>query len=512
MYFLLNLFALLFGFFGCFSKTLADTSHQDTITLAWETPPRTIDPRYAVDANTQYLENLLHCSLIDFDKNAQPFGDLAKEWSWTDNKTLRVTLKSEAIFADGSPVTSSDVKATYDFFLRKNTTPPSPRAGVFSNLAAIRTEGNGTVIFQLKEPDVTFATSLVVGILPEAFSKIDLIDEASGVKGCGPFMLETVDISSLILTRNPRYSLGEPAKIPRVRIKIVRDEATRYSKLLNGELDIVQNIIGRDKLEDIAKSVPALKILRRPAIATTYLGFNMKDKIVGNPKVRQAIARAIDRQSIIKHILKGLASPASTLLLPSDPFYDHSIAEPAFDRTAAQTLLDEAGFKPSNPKKPRFTLTYKTTTDRTRIAIAKAIAANLKDIGIEVEVRPLDWGKFKSDVEKGQVQMWSLAWVGVKDPDIFRFAFATNSFPPQGANRGYYSNSVFDQLVVAGRSTIETKKRYDIYSHVQKIIAEDLPYVFLWHEENFAVVSKRVEGFELYADGRFASLRLASKR
>jgi peptide/nickel transport system substrate-binding protein len=321
-------------------------------------------------------------------------------------------------------------------------------------------------------------------------------------------------VTGIELVPNPNYSLGPKPVTTGVTIKIVKDENTRYAKLTAGEVDIAQNNINRDKLAEISKASPSLRVVTRPGLNTTYLGFNMKDKLAGDAKVRRAIGQAIDKAKIIKYVLGGMAVPADTLLPPNDPFHSKTLAAPGYDPEAAKKLLDEAGFKDpdGNGKKPRFTISYKTTTDLTRVAVAKAIASDLKKVGIDVTVESLEWGRFKTDVEQGKVQMWSLSWIGFKDPDIYRFAFATESFPPNGGNRGWYSNAELDKLLTAARAETDQAKRTTTYDEAQKIIGKDLPYVFLWHEEVFAVVSKKVEGFELYADGRYGSLATAFKK
>jgi peptide/nickel transport system substrate-binding protein len=237
----------------------------------------------------------------------------------------------------------------------------------------------------------------------------------------------------------------------------------------------------------------------------------MRDKIVGNPLVRQAIAHAIDKQKIIKYVLSGMAVPADTLLPESDPFHAKALNAPGYDPEAAKALLDQAGFKAGEGGK-RLALSFKTTTDLTRVAVAKAIAAELKKIGVDVTVETLEWGRFKADVEGGRVQMWSLSWIGFKDPDIYRFAFASESFPPNGGNRGWYSNPNLDKLLADGKAETDQGKRAGIYAKAEQVIADDEPYVFLWHEEVFAVVNKSVEGFEVYADGRLSSLANAVKK
>jgi peptide/nickel transport system substrate-binding protein len=487
---------------------------KETLTVALEADLRTIDPRYATDANSQYLENLLHCSLISFDKDGRTISDLVDTWSWQDPTHLILTLKDKIKFDDGSLVTIDDVKATYDFFLKEKVTNPSPRRGAFLKLKSITAKNPKTLVFELSEADTTFIQNLVIGILPAKLAAGDMIASPETSRGCGPFKIKATSVGSVELERNPNYSLGPVPKLKSIVIKIVKDETTRLAKLRTGEVDLVQNSIGRDKLESIAKSMPSLKVLRRAGLNTTYLGFNMKDPLVGKVAVRRAVGLGIDRDKIIKYVLQGLAVPATTMLTPDDPFLNKALKNDGFDPKAAAKILDEAGFKDpdGDGPKPRFSLTYKTTTDMTRVAIAKAIASDLRKIGINVSVEPLEWGRFKADVEAGKVQMWSLAWVGFKDPDIYRFAFATESFPPNGGNRGWYSNPTLDKILNQGRTETDVKKRTVMYDEVQKIVAEEVPYVFLWHEEIFAVVSKDVEGFELFADGRYTSLRSTNKK
>jgi peptide/nickel transport system substrate-binding protein len=505
-----------------FSAACSRSQHSpsDAITLAWDNSPRSVDPRYVVDANSHYLENLLHCSLMSFDMDGSVTGQLAESWRWKTPIELEIHLRADARFSDGSQVTAQDVKATYDFFLREEK-DPSPRQGAFELVSEItvessddETEAKSKVTFHLKEPDAAFLTNLVVGILPSKLAGGLRIRDATNLAGCGPYQLSKWSVGRIELRKNRHFSLleGYP-KMPRVIIKIVQDEGTRYAKLRKGEVDIVQNLISRDQLPSIQTDLPDFQIIRRAGLNVTYLGFNMRDEITGNAQVRQAISHAIERESIIESVLHGYAVPARSMLPPQDPYFDHTVKSPKLDLETAKRLLDQAGFPhpDGDETKPRFRLSYKTTTNQTRITIARAIANQLRQIGIEVQVEALEWGRFKDDVDHGRVQMWSLAWIGFKDPDIFRYTFSTESFPPGGGNRGWYSNEKLDALLVQGRGTVDPVERKKIYSQVQNQVAQDIPYIFLWHEEVFAVVRPELKGFELYADGRLESFLRVQK-
>jgi peptide/nickel transport system substrate-binding protein len=193
------------------------------LSLAWEAEPRTVDPRYAVDANSQYLEDLLHCSLVDFDKDGRTIPDLAKSWTWTSPTLLTVELKAGAKFGDGTPVTAADVVATYMFFKNDKLANPSPRQGAFANTKAVTAKGTGTVQFELTAPDSTFVTNLVVGVLPATFAAKEMLTDKDQVAGCGPFRLKAVTPSGLELEANPQYSLAPPPKLKNVMIKVDKD-------------------------------------------------------------------------------------------------------------------------------------------------------------------------------------------------------------------------------------------------------------------------------------------------
>lgn len=492
---MLSLFLLL-------SPLNAYSSAKDSINIAFEDAIRSFDPRQSADANSQYIEDLVHCSLMIFDADGKAIPDLlTKAPTWLSPLELELEIRKDRKFSDGSPVRSEDVVATYQSLM---TNAALRRASAFDGVAKFEGGKDGKIKITLKKPDASFPTNLVVGILKEEDLKrpADKFDPLT-LKGCGGFQIKSQSINEIVLTPNP-FAVP-PVKIGRVNIKIVRNEKTRYAKLRAGELDVVQNGISRDTLRTLEKRNPKLKIIKRESLKTTYLGFNMRDPLLQKASVRDAISLAVNRKEIIDILLNGLATPARAILPPSSEYFDTSLPVPEHDPKKAEKLLDEAGY----PRKEglRFELSLKSTTDVTRISIAKAIASQLKRIGIKVVVEPMEWGRFKLDLEQGRIQMWAAQWIGFKDPDIYRFAFSTANFPPNGANRGWYSNPELDRLLEAGREKNDFSERKKIYDQVQAILAKDKPYVFLWHEENFAVVNRELQGFELFADGRYSALK-----
>jgi peptide/nickel transport system substrate-binding protein len=200
-----------------------------------------------------------------------------------------------------------------------------------------------------------------------------------------------------------------------------------------------------------------------------------------------------------------LARPATGLLAPVHWAYEPDVTTHPYDPAKARELLDKAGTTDPDGAgpKPRFTLTYKTSTKKDRIGLARLIARYLKDVGIEVQVLPYDWGVFFSDVNKGNFQIYALTWVGVTEPDMFYDVFNSARTPPAGVNRGGYKNTAIDQLTEEGRRVSDVSQRREIYSAVQKVLSQDLPIIPLWYENNYAVFGRNVKGLRLRPNASF---------
>jgi peptide/nickel transport system substrate-binding protein len=474
-----------------------------SITLAWETAPNHFDPRYGTDANSQYLENLVHCSLVDFGPDGEVVPALAQKMTWVDKKHLKISLDDGYKFSDGTLVTSDTVAKFYQNLLFEKHTQVAPRKMAFSNVVKITQTGN-EVSFYLSKPDASFVTNLVVGIIHPKFLGLEPLDYSSGkYPTCGMYTIESSSFGGIKLAKNAFSKVKTTADS--IEIKYVHDESTRFAKLIKGEVDLIQNGLSFDKISLIEKNYPQFKVDSAPALKTTYLAFNFRDPLVSNLSIRKAIAMALDNDSIIKYIFKGHAQKAVTMLPHTNPFsydkikaYDHNLKE-------AEKILDEAGYKKSSSG-IRFSLSLKTTANRTRVEIAKAIASQLNKIGIKVTVASLEWGRFTGDVEKGDVQMYTLSWVGFKDPDILRYAFSEEAIPPHGANRGFFVHKNLTKILNQALEETEFAKRKSHYDEAQQIVHDFLPYVFLFHENNTVVYNKSIQGFKLYADGRYRSL------
>jgi len=165
-------------------------------------------------------------------------------------------------------------------------------------------------------------------------------------------------------------------------------------------------------------------------------------------------------------------------------------------------LLREAGFSEDHPAK----VVYKTSSDPFRVRLATIVQEQLGRVGIEVDLRSYDWGTFYGDVKAGRFQMYSLAWVGIKMPDIFRYALHSDSVPPAGANRGRFSSKVADSLIEAAERAETLSRQASFYRRLQEHLLEHLPYVPLWYEDHVYVSRLGMTGYRLASDGNYDGL------
>jgi peptide/nickel transport system substrate-binding protein len=475
-----------------------------------ESQPLHLDPRYSTDANSARIGGLIYNSLLRADANAQLQPELASSWQRLDDRTYAFDLRRNVTFHNGKPLTAVDVKFTYESILQPKNR--SPKRALLKPLQAIDQLGPYRLLFRLAAPHAPFLEQFTLGIVPDGTLE-DGASSSTPPVGSGPFILESIHSGETVtLKANPSYWEEKPG-IAGLIFKVVPDAMVRVLEFKKGTIGFMQNDLEPDVLPWLKNNTGA-EIETRQGTTFQYIGINLTHAILKHKEVRQAIALAIDRDSIIRHLIKDLGTPANGLLSPLNWAYDASARQWRHDPEKAKRLLDEAGFRDpdGDGPLPRFKLSFKSTNLDLRRRIAEALKEQLKSVGIELEVRAYEWGTFFSDIKKGNFHLYSLAWVGIQDPDIYYQIFHSSSVPPNGDNRGYYSNAQVDQLLEKGRTATDTTQRTLIYAEVQRIIAEDLPYIPLWWWKNVIIKTPSLQGFVSYADGDFISFKNASFR
>jgi peptide/nickel transport system substrate-binding protein len=482
------------------------------IAVLIESPPDSLDERLALTTAGQRIAQLITPGLITFDDQGQPIPDLAASYRPLDAQTIEFTLRSGLTFHDGAPLTSADVKATFEGI--SDPLLASPKVEKFEAIASIEAVDPLTARVHLKRAYSPILAELSgLGIVPTSRARgpaARLQDRAP--IGAGPFRIVGQPDEELIeLLPFDGYYGGKP-RISKLTLRTVRDQTTRVLELLKGRADLVLGSLSPAVFPSL-QSNPALRVLARPGSAYAYLGLNVRQGPLADVRVRRAICHAIDVRPIIEAKFHGLAEPA-TGMLPKDHWAYAPTPGCQRDLQLAAKLLDEAGYQSAGAavdlRKPRLHLSLKTSTDRFRKSIALIFQQQLAEAGIEVELRTLESGTFFNDVRKGNFELFSLVWSSVIEPDLMRWAFSIRNVPgPEnnfgGLNRTGYGNPRLEPMLEeAARVPRQERKR--IYAQALAILDADLPYIPLWHESSPAVVSSRLQDFEPSAHGFFRPL------
>ena len=411
------------------------------------------------------------------------------QWQSISPTHYRFQLSNQApTFHDGTAVTAADVKATYDSVLDATTASPH-RAG-FNMVESIEVVNDQTIDFHLNKVDPLFPGRLVIGIMPAKLLQAKHPFNRQPV-GSGPFAF--VD-----WPEEGRLELQRRSDAQRLEFIEVKNPTVRVLKLLRGEIDMLQNNLPSELVSYLAEQ-DEITLHKGRGSNFTYLGFNLQDQDTGNLKLRRAIAYALDREAIIQYVMGDAAAPASALLPPDHWAGNATLPLYKYDPAKARVLLKEAGY--IGGKRP--SLVYKTSSDPFRIRLATVIQQQLSEVGIDVELRSYDWGTFYGDIKAGRFQMFSLSWVGIKTPDIFRYVFHSESVPPNGANRGRFFDSVADSLIDSAEAAPELSQQATYYAQLQGHLLEQLPYVPLWYEDNLFAARKDISGYTLARDGNY---------
>lgn len=488
-----------FALSGCAPKLPID---EGTLVIALPGAPTSIDPRLAADAYGDQVLQMTHAFLIKRDASGNPVPDLAETWEVRSPTEIAFRLRKGARFHDGREVTSADVRYTFEWILDPRNR--SPHRTTYETITRIGTPDPSTVVFHLVEPFAPFLVGMARGIVPAGSGARGY----APVPGAGPYKVDDFrPDEGVALSRFDGYYGRAPA-IARVTVKFIPDSNVRFLELKKGSVNFVLNGVDPDLLPSALKN-PNLVMEEAPGGNVSYLGFNLRDRILADARVRRAVALAIDRDAIVRTIWNGRADPADSILPPG--FWAHADGLPSVrhDPAEARRLLDRAGFRDpdGDGPQPRFALTYKTSQNELRRRIAAVIQEQLRQVGIAVEVHSYEWGTFFSDIRKGNFQLYGLTWVGIADPDIYRYAFHSKQVPPEGANRGRYDNPEIDRLVLEGRRELSRSKRMEIYRKVQLLLSRDLPVLPLWVNRNILLRDRRLAGFTVTPDEDYTSVK-----
>lgn len=487
---------------GCGHKT----DNANTVTMLIESSPTNLDPRIGTDAQSERIDPLIFDSLVQRNDHFGLDPWLAEKWEHPDPTTYIFHLRAGVKFQDGRPLAARDVKWTLDSIL--NGTVMTIKAGAYRTIASVDAPDAETVVIHMKKPDPALLWNLcdgAFGVVPYGSGR----DFWKHPIGSGPYrFISQEQDKDVILERAASY-WGAMPHIERIRFNVVPDATTRALELEKGSADVTINALPPDMVYALKRKA-GLVVEDGPGTVLNYIVFNVRDPILKDARVRQAIALAINRPLIIRSLLRGQARVAESILPPQHWAWTNDTDQHPFDPAAANALLDAAGYR-RGVNGVRFRLGMKTSTDETTRLLSVVLQQQLAQIGIALDLRSYEFATFYADLTKGAFQLAPSRWIGGNEqPDIFHYAYSQASFPPRGGNRGYYSNPQLDALLdAAATSADEATQRAD-YVKVQQILAHDLPSINLWYLDTVVVHTKRLGNIHTTPSGNFEFLRDAT--
>jgi peptide/nickel transport system substrate-binding protein len=507
---------------GLFSSCHGAPAAPGTIIVILESSPNNLDPRQGTDAQSERVGSLIFDALVkkDVHYNLAPW--LATSWEQPDALTWVFHLRDGVRFHDGRPLEAEDVVWTIESLIdTKVSGLITSKSGAFDAVDRVEARDRLTVVVHMKRPDVGLLFNMsdgLFGVVPRGAGS----DFGLHPVGSGPYrFVSQLQDKEVVLERfqgSWSEAIGDGLQRPHTEIKrlqfnVVPDAITSTLELQKGSADAASNVLTPDMVYALRDS-PRIETANGPGSNVWYLNFNVEDLALRDKRVRQAIALAIDRQPILNALWGGHARLANTLLPPGDwaAADEAELAQYPHDPARATALLESAGHKAGGDG-VRLRLTLKISTGETTRLLAVVLQQQLRAAGIALNIRSAEFGTFYADVTRGAFQMYILKWVGSnEDPDIFRYMYSSQSFPPKGANRGHYVNPRVDTLLAKAASEtgppqeVQARRRAE-YIEIQKIVADEVPSIPLWYPSNDVMHSKKLQGVVSQGDGNFDFLR-----
>lgn len=471
---------------------------QDTLIYGRGGDSVALDPAIVTDGESLKIGHQVFDSLLEYKDGTtivQP--GLAESWEVSpDGLIYTFKLRQGVQFHDGTDFNAesvvfnferwADPKSSYkyegDSFDYYDSMFGSEESRVIKSVKEV--DAN-TVQFTLSKPQAPFLQNLAMtsfGIASPKAVQEKKADFKSNPVGTGPFVFkEWKRNDSITLEKNPNYWKEGQPKLAKVIVRSIPDNTARFNALQNGEIDLMDDM-NPDDVKQLEGNNELARI-ERPSFNVAYIGFNLKKKTFNNPKVRQALNHAVNKQAIIDGLFAGQAKPAVNPMPPTLWGYNDSIQDYTFDLEKARSLLTEAGFPNGLPEPLTF---YAMPVSRPYMPdgkkVAEAIQADFEKIGVKVNIQSPEWATYLDDLKGGEKDdLYMLGWNGDNgDPDNFLYTLLDKDTIP-GNNRSFYVNEELHNVLVKAQTEVDQDKRIELYKQAQDIIKKDAPWIPLVH-------------------------------
>ena len=511
-----NFFALCLLFstllFACESPKNRDALHRDnTIVIGITSDFDSLLELNAASSDALHvIEEMLFLTLNEIDANLHFQPRLATTWQVSeDGKEIEFKLRDDVFWSDGVPTTAEDVLFTYQ--LAANPETNYAARSRFAQVERAVVTDRFSIRFYLKSayPDALF--DLQIPILPKHLLQdvppAEIQQTAFNRKpvGNGPYVLKSWHANDRVIFEANQQYYNSPPAVKHIVFRIIPDEATLAASLLTGEIDILP-YVAASKISQLS-SDPNLNLITYPDRGYHFLAFNLKRPLLQEPAVRAAAARAVNRREIIETLLAGHGQAISGPIMPYFAVYDSSAPTKQFDLQAAQSLLARAGWRDSDGdgfvEKNGATLSFsmKTNADnQLRSDVLAMLQQQFKKAGIRTTIELVEWGKLVEDVMQNRdfdtvLLSWKTGFT-VDPSQVWHSDAIENGF-----NLGSFRNAEVDSLLDAARAEMDENKAKALWQRFQRRVQASHPYIFLYMQDNMAMINRRVENIEMDVRG-----------
>lgn len=461
-------------------------SQSGTLQIAIDQSPVGLDPHVATAFSTFAVIGQIYDGLVDLNSDLELEPALAKSWKVSDDGlSYTFTLRKGVTFHNGRTMTSDDVVYSYDRIMAEET--GSPTASRFTQVDSVTAPDAQTVVFKLKGPFAPFLSNLTnLTVIPK-----ELVEEGNVQQeaiGTGPFMLEKwVPDTYVLLRANPNYyRKGEPG-VEALKFNIVPEASTRAAGLRSGDYQFLPDV--DPATAETIRGVPNVTLLETQDLAYTLMGLNVSQPPFDDPRVREAINLAINRDEITQAVYFGNAVPGGPL---SPALSDWALSTDEFscyqsDPEAARALLADAGQE---------NLEFEILTFGTLPVVsdlAQVLQAQLSQAGITATINVAEFGTFVQRWQNSDFEAFVSLNGGSTDPDGYLY----RTFYTGGSTNVFeYSDPEVDMLLDEGQTTTDRETRFETYAQVQRDLACTGPAAHVAYGTLFTALGEGVEGFK----------------
>lgn len=480
----------------------AAAASKDVI-YASETPAKSLDPHDTTDTYSGAIEKAICQGLMGFDKDLNVVPLLAESYTFNPNATeFTFKLRKGIKFHDGAPFNAEAVRVN----IARLMAGKLKRSSLMKPVKELVVVDESTVKFVLKEPFGAFINAVAhpgaLMLSPAAIAKYG-DDVSKNPVGTGPYIFAEWTGDTVKIKKNPDYWRG-PVKVDSITFRPVPENGSRLAMLRAGQAQYIYPMPA--ELLKLAQSDPKIEIIERPSIVERYLVLNTKFAPFADPRVRQAVNYALDKQAIIRIAWGGAAGEADSIIPPNLQFYKKQGPWP-YDVAKAKALMKEAGYANG------FKVVFLTPNPSARLRATEMVQQQLKEIGITGEIQSMDVASFYNKLEShraddpNQIPFIALGGWSSSTGDAdwgIRPLLATAMFPPAGSNFGFFSDKKVDDLIQAGLSSADPNVRREAYTKCQEALWPMAPWGYLFVDTLLAGKSKNLKGIYPLPDGAFS--------